>query len=167
VALLLVGTAVLHCSSSSGPSSAGGDGGSCFPDSDGVSGGSYTIDLVVDDTGFHPGGGDDAGAQNVIQTQNDATVTLTLTNNGTKPHGFQVGCTDVTTAYPNLAAGCSTTTCFPSSSTIAPIAPGASATITFFTPTPDGLLYPFQSSAPGDSSVPGLNGSLGSAWSLQ
>ncbi len=40
------------------------------------------------------------------------------------------------------------------------------ATITFFTPTPDGLLYPFKSSEPGDSSVPGLNGSLGSAWSL-
>ncbi len=166
VSLVLLGAVLLHCSSSSSPASGGADGGKCFPDSDGITGGSYTIDLVVDDTGFYPSGGDDAGMKNVITTQNDATVTLTLKNSGTKPHGFEVECTSVTPAYPNLPAGCSTMACFASNSTVAPIAPGTSKTITFFTPTPDGLLYPFKSSEPGDSSVPGLNGSLGSAWSL-
>jgi hypothetical protein len=65
-----------------------------------------------------------------------------------------------------LPAGCSSKVCFPSSSTIAPIAAGTSKTITFDTPTPDGLLYPFKSSEASDSTVPGLNGSDGSAWSL-
>jgi hypothetical protein len=156
--LVLVGAALLHCTSSA--SSA------CFPDSDGITGGSYTIDLVVDDTGFYPSGGDDAGMRNVLTTQNDATVTLMLKNTGTKLHGFEVECTRVTPAFPNLPAGCPTMSCFPSNSIIAPIAPGTSTVITFFTPTPDGLLYPFKSSAPDDSTVPGLNGSQGSAWNL-
>jgi hypothetical protein len=51
----------------------------------------------------------------------------------------------------------SRSSCFPSNSTIAPIAPGASASITFDTPTPDDLFYPFKSSATGDNDVPGLN----------
>ena len=53
--------------------------------------------------------------------------------------------------------------CFPASATIAPLAPGASATITFDTPTPDGLIYPFTSNEPADSAVPGLNDGQ---WSL-
>jgi hypothetical protein len=158
--------ALAQCSSPSPGANGGGDGGSCFPDSDGVNGGFYPIELVVDDTGFYPSGGDDAGMKNVIATENDATVTLTLKNMGTKPHGFEVECTSVTPSYPNLPAGCSTMACFPQNSTIAAIAPGTSTTITFFTPTADGLLYPFKSSAPDDSTVPGLNGSQGSAWSL-
>jgi hypothetical protein len=138
----------------------------CYPDNDGINGGSYTIDLVVDDTGFYPSGGDDAGMKDVIQTQNDAIVTLTLKNTGTTPHGFEVSCTSVTPSYPNLPAGCPSMACFPASSIVAPIAPGTSVTITFDTPTPDGLLYPFKSSEPNDSTVPGLNGSEGTAWSL-
>ena len=47
--------------------------------------------------------------------------------------------------------------CFPTGATIAPIAPGQSQTTTFFTPTPDNLIYPFRSGAPNDSAVPGLN----------
>jgi hypothetical protein len=163
---LLVGLVLVHCSSSSSSGASSGDGGACFPDNDGINGGQYTIDLVVDDTGFYPSGGDDAGMKNVIATQNDAQVTLTLKNTGTKPHGFEVECTSATPAYPDLPAGCSSKVCFPSSSTIAPIDPGTSKTITFDTPTPDGLLYPFKSSEASDSTVPGLNGSDGSAWSL-
>jgi hypothetical protein len=157
MAAVFTGAALLSCTS---PAS------QCFPDSDGISGGSYTIELVVDDTGFYPSGGDDAGMKNVITTQNDATVTLTLKNTGTRPHGFEVDCTSVIPAYPSLPAGCASMSCFPSNSTIASIAPGASTTITFFTPTADGLLYPFKSSEPNDSTVPGLNGSQGSAWSI-
>lgn len=130
-----------------------------------------TVDLVVDDTGFYAGSPDsgadtDAGMKTVITTQNGSTITFTLTNRGTKEHGFEVGCTSVLAAYPDLPAGCSSMACFPSGSTIAPIAPGASKTVTFVTPIPDNLLYPFKSSAPGDANVPGLNGSEGSAWSL-
>jgi hypothetical protein len=43
--------------------------------------------------------------------------------------------------------------------------PGESKTVTFFTPTPDGLLYPVRSSDSEDCSVPGLNGSF-TQWSL-
>ena len=154
--LLLAGAALVHCSSSSSAGGSSGDGGACFPDSDGLNGGSFTIEVVVDDTGFYSDDAD-AGMKSVIATQNDAQVTLTLKNTGTKPHGFEVECTSVTSAYPDLPAGCPSMTCFPSNSTIAPIAPGTSKTITFDTPTPDGLLYPFKSSEPADSAVPGLN----------
>lgn len=127
---------------------AGDDAGACLFNNDGLSGGDFAVDLTVDDTGF---------SKDVIATGNDAQITLTLTNNGTKPHGFEVECTSLAPAYPNVPAGCPTTTCFPSSSTISPLSPGASQTITFETPTPDGLVYPFKSSEPGDSTVPGLN----------
>ena len=130
------------------------DSGGCFPDSDGLTGGSYTIDLTVDDNAF---------SKNVLNTQNDATVTLTLTNNGTMPHGFEVDCTSVAPAYPNLSPMCPSMSCFPSDSTIAPLAPGQSKTLLFFTPTADNLIYTFKSSAPSDISVPGLN--MGQ-WSL-
>jgi hypothetical protein len=38
-----------------------------------------------------------------------------------------------------------------------------SMTVMFDTPTPDGLFYPFKSSQPSDSAVPGLNNGQ---WSL-
>jgi hypothetical protein len=120
----------------------------CFPDSDGIIGGAYVFDLTVDDTGF---------SKTVLTTQNDAQVTLTLQNTGTKPHGFQVDCTGVTLSYPTVPPGCPTIACFPSNSLIPPLAPGASATITFDTPVPDGLIYPFRSSEPDDAAVPGLH----------
>jgi hypothetical protein len=178
VALVLAGVALLHCNSSS----SGGttncssinpngdftqDAGVCYPDNDGINGGSYTIDLVVDDTGFLASEVGDAGdggvTKNIIATQNDAQVTLTLTNMGTKPHGFQVKPASVCPAYPNLPVGCSPEASFPAGSTIPTLAPGASMTVTFDTPTPDGLLYPFYSPVPADSTVSGLNEGQ---WSL-
>jgi len=172
-ALLTAG--LLHCSSSNTDSgsvscsSVSPDAATttspstCYPDNDGINNETYVIDIAVDDTGFSSTGGDDAGAKNILATQNESQVTLTLTNNGTKPHGFQVGCVSVCSSYPTLPAGCSPEACFPADSTIAPIAPGAKATITFDTPTPDGLIYPFSSSEPADSTVPGLNQGQ---WSL-
>jgi hypothetical protein len=138
----------------------------CFPDHDGIVGGTYVVDIAVDDTGFTAiAPDDDSGAtmKNIIGTENDANISLTLTNNGTTPHGLQVGCVSVCDEYPWLPAGCPPTACFPSDSTIAPIQPGTSATVTFVTPTPDGLIYPFFSNGPGDSSVPGLSHGQ---WSL-
>jgi hypothetical protein len=168
--LASVALALVHCSSSS--SSSSGDGGDCYPDNDGVNNVPSTVDIVVDDTGFYAGSPDsgavdyDAGMKTVITTQNSSTITLTLTNKGTKEHGFEVECTSVLPTYPNLPAGCSSTACFPSDSTIAPIAAGTSKTIQFVTPVPDNLNFPFKSSAPGDANNPALNGSDGSAWSL-
>jgi hypothetical protein len=145
--LLLLAAALTHCSSSSA-ASMDTDAG-CYPDNDGINNVVATIDLTVDDTGF---------SRSPISTQNDSPVTLTLTNKGTKPHGFEVGCT--TTTAP---AGCATRVCFPDDSTIAPLAPGESKTITFETPTPDGIIYPFKSSEPADSDVKALNDGQ---WSL-
>ena len=173
--LVLASVALLHCSSSSAGSSNSGsssDGGDCYPDNDGINNVPTPIDLVVDDTGFYAGSPDsgavdyDAGMKTVITTQNSSTITFTLSNKGTKDHGFEVSCTSVKPAYPNLPAGCSMTACFPSDSTIAPIGPGMSKTVTFVTPVPDNLLYPFKSNAPGDANTPALNGSDGTAWSL-
>ena len=127
---LVLGALTLACSSSN--ESDGGD--ACFPDADGVTGRSYTIDLTVDDDGF---------SKSVLSTQNDSTVTLTLTNAGTLPHGFELQCVDVTTEYPHLPAGCPAVTCFPDAATIAPIMPGESQTVSFITPPTDNLIYPF------------------------
>jgi hypothetical protein len=159
VGLVVARVLLLACSSSS---SGGGttqpvpDAAACFSDSDGINGGDLTFDLVVNDTGFYASG-PDAGMKDIIATQNDAQVTITLTNNGTKSHGFKVGCTSVAPSYPNIPAGCPTTACFPSNAAIPPLAPGATATITFDTPTPDGLIYPFTSNEPNDAEVKGLN----------
>jgi hypothetical protein len=153
--------------------------GMCFPDSDGLTGGAYTIAVEVTDTGF---------VKNLITSQNDSMVTLTLKNSGTKPHGFAVGCVSVLPSYPSLPSKCPPVSCFPGASApgstvdggasdgetsdggatvqaaaIAPIAPGTSQTIKFFTPTPDGLIYPFTSNNPDDSTVPALNNGQ---WSL-
>jgi hypothetical protein len=176
-ALVLLGAALLHCSGSSAPAM-GTDAGAdafflfhheptsidaspaeldrCFPDHDGINGGSYTFVATVDDTGF---------SKTIFATQNDATATLTLKNTGTKPHGFAIECTSVLPAYATVPAGCPTLACFPSNAFIAPLAPGESKTITFATPTPDGLLYPVRSSEPDDATVPGLNGAM-TQWSL-
>ncbi len=150
-AVILIGFALCHCGlgpTSSATGASGDGGGDCFPDNDGIVGGVYTFDLTVDDTGF---------SKTILATQNDAQVTVTLHNEGTKPHGFLVGCANVVLAYPTVVAGCPFTVCFPSNALILPLAPGASATVTFDTPTPDGLIFPFGSGAPDDSTVPGLN----------
>jgi hypothetical protein len=175
----LVAVALLHCSSSSDSGSvvcssinpeaaATTDIDTCYPDSDGITGGTYTIAIAVTDDGFTSTGSDDeggaeAGVRNIIATQNDAQVTITVVNDGTKPHGFTVGCASVCSAFPTLPEGCSSYACFPAGATIPPIEPGMTGTATFVTPTPDGIIYPFSSGAPGDDSVPGLNQGQ---WSL-
>jgi hypothetical protein len=130
------------------------NGGMCFPDADGLTGGSYTIELTVTDTGF---------SKNVLNTQDNSMVTLKLTNAGTTAHGFQLDCVDPRVVYTMLPAMCPTTVCFPDAAKIEPLAPGTSKTITFSTPTTDNLIYPFKSSEPTDSAVPGLNNGQ---WSI-
>ena len=151
------------CSSIAPDAATTTDPDTCYPDDDGINDDTYLIDIAVDDTGFTAMGGEDAGTKNILATQNDSQVTLTLTNTGAKPHGFTVGCVSVCSAYPTLPVGCSPNACFPAGATIAPLDPGRSATVTFVTPTPDNLSYPFSSSAPDDGSVPGLNEGQ---WSL-
>ncbi len=145
--LALLGAALLQCSSASTPASTA-DGGVCFPDHDGISGCVSILDLTVDDTTF---------SKRVLSAQNASTVTLTLKNTGTKPHGFEVECTSVLPGYPDLPAACPKTSCFPAGSTIAPLAPNDSKTVTFETPIPDGIIFPFKSSEPADSTVKGLS----------
>ena len=168
LALILLGVALAHCSSTSSPAASNdADGGACYPDNDGINGGSYTIDLVVNDTGFFASGGDDAGAavaKNIIATQNDAQVTLTLTNSGHEAprlHGrVHQRRSRVPEPSPRDAPRRHAS---PRTRPSPRSPPGTSATITFDTPTPDGLLYPFTSSEPSDSTVPGLNNGQ---WSL-
>jgi hypothetical protein len=154
-ALALGVSALVHCGSASTPTGGGAPGAdgsatsdACFPDSDGINGGEDTFVITVDDTGF---------SKTILATQNDAQATVTLTNTGTKPHGFKVGCVSVLSSYPNLPSGCPRDSCFASNAEIPPLAPGESATITFDTPTPDNLIYPFTSNEAADSDVPGLN----------
>lgn len=147
VPLVVLAVLALSCSSS-------GKSDACFPDADGVSDRSYEVVLTVDDDGF---------SKTILNTQNSSTVTLTLTNAGTLPHGFELECVSVTAEYPNLPAGCPSVTCFPDGSTIEPIPPGTSQTVTFVTPVTDNLIYPFKSGAPGDATVPALNDGQ---WSL-
>lgn len=134
---LLVGLAVtgvlVACSSSDD------DDDSCTPDdADGIDNVALTVAVTVDDTGFQP---------TIIKTQNSSSITLTLTNKGTKPHGFAVDCL----ATPN-ARGCPTQSCFPNETTIATVAPGANATATFATPAVEGI-YTFRSPVSGDSAT--------------
>jgi hypothetical protein len=106
------------------------EGGACTgPDEDGVVGGTYTFEVEVSDTGFRPA---------VIKAQNSGTITLTLKNAGTAPHGLDIACL--------VVQGC--TSCFPDASKIAPIAPGAQATATFTAPAEEGI-FPVRS--PGDA----------------
>jgi hypothetical protein len=127
---------LLDCSSSSSSSDApdaGGTSGACVSTKDS---GTAAIALSVDDTAFSP-------AQ--VTADDLSLVTVTLTNKGTKPHGFTVQCAST----PNTK-GCPTTTCFPDASTIDPIPPDASATATFTAPHAEGT-YTFGSGASGDT----------------
>jgi hypothetical protein len=104
-----------------------------------MNGGTYTFDLNVDDTGFHP---------LVLSAENDATVTLTITNTGTRPHDFVLECLPT----PN-GSGCPAQSCFSAEASVpsvAPIEPGKSVTVTFVTPNVEGI-YTFRSDLPGDS----------------
>jgi hypothetical protein len=132
--LLALAVAAARCADSTG---AGADGGACGPsDQDGLNGGSSTLDLTVDDDAFAP---------IILKAQNLSTVTLTLSNTGTRPHDFVVDC--LPTPNDN---GCPTTSCFPDAAVIPAVAPGASASTTFVTPNPEGI-YDFRSDLPGDT----------------
>lgn len=96
-------------------------------DQDGIIGGSATFVLSVDDARFLP---------SILKAQNLAHVTLSLTNAGSKPHGFAVGCLN--------------DTCFPEAATILPIEPAAVVTLEFDTPRAEGI-FVFGSGAPGDT----------------
>jgi hypothetical protein len=107
------------------------------PDTDGLVGGCYFFHLVVDDTGFSP---------IILKAQNLARTTIALTNAGTMPHDFVVGC------VPLHAPGCPSQVCFPPQANIASVAPGGTVTTTFVTPFFDGI-YDFRSDLPNDSQI--------------
>ena len=131
------------CTAASGngddESDADTDGGEsvCKPgDADGVNGGCFAFTITVDDNGFSP---------IILKAENNARVVVTVKNAGTKAHDFSVGCI----ATSNLR-GCPAQTCFPAASAIPAISPGASASVSFVTPNPEGI-YVFRSDLNGDS----------------
>jgi hypothetical protein len=129
--------------------SSGIDAGPCGPgDSDGLSGGHWTFDLTASDTSFTPA---------ILKAQNLSSITLTLTNAGSKPHDFVIDCLPT----PN-ANGCPAASCFDDASVIGPIAPEASVTATFDTARVDGI-YRFRSDLPGDTQTGdgGMTGLVG------
>lgn len=115
---------------------------SCVPEGDSVSGVDAKFVIVVDDDGFTPA---------LVTAQDLSNVTLTLKNQGTRPHGFTVGCVPTPNDY-----GCPTQSCFADEATIAPIPPGGSATATFATPSIEDV-YPFRSTADGDTQTGQFN----------
>ncbi len=111
----------------------------CAPDdADGIIGVDIAVALSVDDVTFAPA---------IVKTQNSSVVTLTLTNTGTRPHGFAVDCLPT----PN-SRGCPTQSCFPAEATVAPIAPGASTTVKFSNPAVEGI-YTYRSTGEGDEAL--------------
>ena len=126
-ALLSCGLAVSRCASKKSTA--------CAEVGDGISGGAENIVIVVDDDGFHP---------RLVTAQDKAKVTLTVKNQGTRPHGFAVQCVPT----PNHD-DCPTESCFPDKATIGPIPPGGTATTTFVAPDLE-RLYPVRSTVRGD-----------------
>jgi hypothetical protein len=111
----------------------------CAPDdADGIVGVELAAQVTVDDRGFAPP---------IVKVQNKSLLVLTLTNAGTRPHGFAVDCLPT----PN-ARGCPTQSCFPDDVTIAPLAPGASKTVKLATPAVEGI-YTYRSQADGDGAL--------------
>ncbi len=115
------------------------DEDSCAPDdADGITNVDITVALTVDDAAFAPA---------IVKTQNSSIVTLTLTNKGTRPHGFTIDCLPT----PN-SRGCPTESCFPAEAKVDAIAPGATATVKFTSPAVEGI-YTYRSTAEGDSTI--------------
>jgi hypothetical protein len=132
--------------------------GSCNPgDENGFVGGVNTVKLSVSDTAFAVGGVGSNSSEPNIAVENSSTVTLTVTNTGTKPHSFKVACIPS-----GLPAGCEQMSCFPDAADIPAIAPGDSVTVTFFTPALEGV-YRFFSDEEGDSSLGGEGNETGLA----
>lgn len=113
-----------------------GKGPCALDDADGLVGGDYRFEVSVDDLAFSPV---------ILKSQNDAEITLTLTNAGTTPHNLVIDC--IPTPNDN---GCPAEACFPSGANVPTLAPGESATVTFVTPLPEGI-YDFRSTLPGDT----------------
>ena len=144
-----------NCTAASGngddDSDAGADSGEsvCKPgDADGVNGGCFAFTITVDDNGFSP---------IILKAENNAKVVVAVKNAGTKPHDFSVGCISTS----NLR-GCPPQTCFPAASTIPSISPGASASVSFVTPNPEGI-YVFRSDLASDSQIES-DGGLSGIW---
>jgi hypothetical protein len=129
-ALLSFGVAVSRCASKKSTAS------TCAEVGDGISGGAAALVVIVDDDGFRP---------RIVTAQDKARVTLTLKNEGTRPHGFSVECVPT----PDLG-GCPSESCFPDNAAIGPIPPGGNATKTFVAPDLE-RLYPIRSTAHGDT----------------
>ena len=123
--------------------------GMCIPDDqDGVVGGNNTVKLYITDAGFNVGT-QDSGQPN-IAVQNSANVTLTITNAGSKPHSFTIGCRPT-----DLPTECNQpTSCFPSDANVPAIDPGDSVVVKFKTPVVEGE-YEFTSDEPGDDGLIG------------
>jgi hypothetical protein len=130
-ALLSSGLAISRCGSTSTKKTI-----ACAEVGDGVSGGAASIVIIVDDDGFRP---------RQVTAQDKAKVTLTLKNEGTRPHGFAVDCVPT----PN-SDSCPSQSCFLDNATIPPIPPGGSATITVVAPDLE-RPYPIRSTARGDT----------------
>lgn len=113
-----------------------GDDACALDDADGLVGGDYRFEVSVDDLAFSPV---------ILKAQNDAEVTLRLTNTGTTPHDLVIDCIPT----PN-DDGCPIEACFPDAAHVPTLAPGESATVTFVTPLPEGI-YDFRSTLPGDT----------------
>jgi hypothetical protein len=150
--LLVVIGAAMHCGGlDPNASNAAADGSTCTPpDEDGYVGhGTTVFQLYVSDDAFYRGG--DAGTSPVLTVQNLATVQLTLTNTGTKPHDFAIDC------YPTPnTMGCPQQSCIDAAS-IPTVKPGTSATVTFMVPVRDNIIYTFRSNLPGDAQTGQLN----------
>ena len=119
----------------------------CLPDdADGIIGGNVALELRVDETGFSPA---------ILAAQNTAKVTLTLHNEGAKPHSFVIDCMPT----PNMN-GCPTMSCFGQGASMAAVEPGQSGTTTFEVPRPEGIHY-FHSDVTGDAPEPCTAGAKG------
>lgn len=131
----------------------------CTPnDQDGLVGVSQRVLLNVSDTGYAVGGIDSGSSQPNIAVQNSSTVTLTVTNVGTRPHGLRIACLPT-----HLPAACAQQSCFPESAHISGLAPSEHVTVMFETPLQEGA-YPFTSEEPGDTTTNGdgtMRGLLG------
>jgi hypothetical protein len=106
--------------------SSNGEGSdSCEPDDfDGIQGGEVPFEVFVTDDEFRP---------RILTAQNRANVTLTLTNEGSRPLGFFIECLPT----PN-DDGCPVESCFPEAAQIAAIEPGETATTEFEVPVVEG-----------------------------
>lgn len=127
-----------------------GDVNGCQPDDqDGIVGGHMTVLLNVSDSGYAVGGVNSGSMQPNIAVQNASGVTLTITNVGTRPHGFRIACIPS-----GLPESCPQASCFPDSASVESIPPGESVTLTFDTPAVEGA-YSFTSEQPGDAELIG------------